>query len=332
MAAVCVSAFAAYSLLVEKTYYAGKDVTVVDDRVFPLASGIKPPLNGKVVVKKDGGLLLDYAKVVDDRVVYRYKFYPDGKPMFESHATFGADKDSKSEYVKEWYENGQLKTHDRADKKETWFESGTKSFELEKYAGYLEDERERASIGTTRRWAKDGKITDETVFEGKTPSSTTTYAYRENRTLENKTILDSKTGKSVKESYFENGKIMSRVSDDQKETWYENGQPESVANTKSGTVMSYYDTGKQKEYAESSSFLKRGYFPDGTTVRYEYVGQIGKTYDENGAVVEECKKGKAKKTRRETSCFIFCDMIEYEAEVIQCFDKSGKFLYEAPSY
>jgi antitoxin component YwqK of YwqJK toxin-antitoxin module len=82
MASLFVVAFIAYSHFHEPEYFVGKDVSVDNaKKVWTIDS--RKPVSGKVIFKRDGDVLLSYAKVVNGYVDTSFETYPSGKPKSE---------------------------------------------------------------------------------------------------------------------------------------------------------------------------------------------------------------------------------------------------------
>lgn len=161
------------------------------------------PVTGKIVFKKDGDVLLSYATAVDGYIDTSFETYLNGKPKSESHSTYEWNKDTKSEYSKEWYENGKMKRHARFGKEEEWDEAGTKTYE----------KTEGAGSASVKRWNAAGKLTDEEAYENGKLATDSKLTYGRDGELAKKiAFVHSETGalSAVADTYRPDGKVRTR--------------------------------------------------------------------------------------------------------------------------
>lgn len=271
-----------------------------------------------------------------------------GVLITEVKTTFGLKEDKKNEYSKEWNENGILIRHKSFGREEEWYDAGTKSVEKTTDAS--------TGIETVKRWNQDEKLVEESQSKGGISLWNTILTYGTWGVLNTKTIT-SFTGstlerealkKTINEIFYPSGIIQSRKTLEGNnsilsETYYENGDIEKQEDLKNGSGTIFYPGNRIKEYTDSGTgassdglaYIKVGYFQNGSK-SYDYRSQVGKMYDENGSIVEECKITKNKQSEvpncignRNSNLCYGTKTITYDS--YDCFDSSWVFLYEAHS-
>lgn len=359
---VIIGIFVFYSFFVEKVYFVWKDVKVDNNGIVYDINWNKKVFDGKVVYQKDWDNLLSYATIIDWYVHTQYINYPNWKPEQELYKTYDWNKDSKSEYIKTWYENWKMKLLIQNWKRTEWYENWNKSMEWEKYkwdigsvmsAGELLGIYEIPNYNTSfinyntpieqmwdyNEWYENGLLKKEVIYNsGILIPNTIDYSYTDSGSLDKKVSFSWWI--NTEETYYPSEKLHTQVVSSlwviefQKE-FYENWSLKNIIDN-SWSWTTFYEDWNVQEHTESGTFLKVWYFQN-WDMNYEYKWQIGKTYDEKKELVEECKEiYKEEEKTREVCGWFFTNICRDEKyidkfTIVQCFDKNWKYLYDAPN-